>query len=352
MLQEEICIVMKGYERYHRTLILKRWDDFKSVLTTSNGPSETLATLYASIQPTFASKISSALKALKTNQMFFDNIVTSLQDSGVFDVDQPIDSNILKVKDLHTKMESLRSTLKQVAREWSADGAEEREFHKLILREICAQLPLGSKVLVPGAGLGRLSYEIALEGYETEACEFSLFVLYSSYFIMNRCGTETKICPYVFPFSNCARVDEQMRLIPIPDLALSKPSSNFSMVAGDFLDVYKDPSYVCSYDCVLSCFFLDTAKNVLEYLVLIQAILKHGGLWINFGPLQWHWEDNLGEPSIELTREEVYSVARSLNLQLLKSQLITAAYSTDPKSLSQPKYICDFSVWKNSAGDS
>jgi len=41
-------------------------------------------------------------------------------------------------------------------------------------------------VLVPGAGLGRLAYEIARLGYICQGNEFSLFMLFASNFILNK----------------------------------------------------------------------------------------------------------------------------------------------------------------------
>ena len=41
-------------------------------------------------------------------------------------------------------------------------------------------------VLVPGAGLGRLAYEIARVGYTCQGNEFSLFMLFASNFILNK----------------------------------------------------------------------------------------------------------------------------------------------------------------------
>jgi len=41
-------------------------------------------------------------------------------------------------------------------------------------------------VLVPGAGLGRLAYEIARLGYICQGNEFSLFMLFTSNFILNK----------------------------------------------------------------------------------------------------------------------------------------------------------------------
>lgn len=47
-------------------------------------------------------------------------------------------------------------------------------------------------------------------------------------------------------------------------------------------------SYTCvcwtdSWDCVATCFFIDTAHNVLDYVETIWKILKPGGVWINLG---------------------------------------------------------------------
>ena len=49
----------------------------------------------------------------------------------------------------------------------------------------------------------------------------------------------------------------------------------------------------------MTSFFLDTARNVLDYIELIQQILKPGGHWINLGPLLYHYSDIPGELSIE-----------------------------------------------------
>jgi len=41
------------------------------------------------------------------------------------------------------------------------------------------------KILVPGAGLGRLTYELACLGYSCEGNEFSYFMLIASNFVLN-----------------------------------------------------------------------------------------------------------------------------------------------------------------------
>jgi ubiquinone/menaquinone biosynthesis C-methylase UbiE len=37
------------------------------------------------------------------------------------------------------------------------------------------------------------------------------------------------------------------------------------------------------WDAVVTCFFIDTAKNIVDYLETIHKVLKKGGVWINAG---------------------------------------------------------------------
>lgn len=74
--------------------------------------------------------------------------------------------------------------------------------------------------------------------------------------------------------------------------------SDFSMCAGEFVESYGDQEN--EWDCVLTCFFVDTAPVVFEWVIgdgvngryveLIYKILKPGGYWINLGPLLYHWQ--------------------------------------------------------------
>ena len=45
--------------------------------------------------------------------------------------------------------------------------------------------------------------------------------------------------------------------------------------------------------------------NILEYIEIFHRILKSGGLWINLGPLLYHYENSPGEMSIELSLDQV-----------------------------------------------
>ena len=60
---------------------------------------------------------------------------------------------------------------------------------------------------------------------------------------------------------------------------------------GSFEMVYgprQSPDHGDRFDLVVTCFFLDTAKDVLDYVDTIHHVLRPGGLWINVGPLHYH----------------------------------------------------------------
>ena len=50
-------------------------------------------------------------------------------------------------------------------------------------------------------------------------------------------------------------------------------------IKGDFLLLYKGLKDL--YDCIVTLFFIDVSKNIVEYIEIIHDLLKKGGLWIN-----------------------------------------------------------------------
>ena len=91
-------------------------------------------------------------------------------------------------------IEKIQSTLKQFVRDWSDTGKEERDAsYSPILKELDHLHPIKEgktrsdiKILVPGAGLGRLAWDIAKKGFECQGNEFSLYMLFGSNFVLNR----------------------------------------------------------------------------------------------------------------------------------------------------------------------
>uniref|UniRef100_A0AAQ5XV83 Carnosine N-methyltransferase n=1 Tax=Amphiprion ocellaris TaxID=80972 RepID=A0AAQ5XV83_AMPOC len=255
-------------------------------------------------------------------------------------------------------MDKLKSTIKQFVRDWSEAGRAERDScYKPIIQEIQRLFPSDQydvskvSVLVPGAGLGRLAWELARLGYTCQGNEWSFFMLFSSNFVLNRCEKVNALTlyPWIHQFSNNKKSSDQTRPIRFPDVnPQSLPlTSDFSMVAGDFVEVYSDPE---SWDCVATCFFIDTAHNVIEYVETIWKILKPGGVWINLGPLLYHFENIANELSIELSYEDIRAAMVKLGFDIeVEKESVQTTYTENDRSMLRYVYDCVFFVARKPA---
>lgn len=347
-------------------------------------------------------------------------------------------------------VDKVRYVLKNVARDWSEEGAAEREasYGRIVAELRRLLMPGGGAegeggggdgpaapnrrrrqrrpaVLVPGAGLARLCVDICAAGMRAQGNEFSYYMLVASAFLLN--GSPAPLCRAVHPWAhatlNQLTAAGQVRGVLAPDAlpqellarggwdggeggegegeeedgwsteveeeedegvgagagaaataasgataaagAPPLPSSQppqpsiprpprhrpalppLSMCAGDFEEVYGAPGMRARFDAVATCFFLDTARNVVRYLEVIWHALRPGGYWVHLGPLLWHWggggpEEEEGEAgcggddrggkgedgdvSIELSLDEVARVAQALGFREVRSELVRAPY--------------------------
>ncbi|KAL0490037.1 carnosine N-methyltransferase [Acrasis kona] len=237
-------------------------------------------------------------------------------------------------------IEKVHSTLKQFVRDWSEEGSYEREkcYGPIIaeLENIYAQDKRSEiSVLTPGSGLGRLSWEIARRGFKSQGNEFSYYMLLSANYILNfvKKTNHFKIFPFIHQRSNNFQKSDPVRCVTIPDVNPSSlpKHSDFSMVAGDFLELYNDQPD--QWDCIVTCFFLDTARNVFEYIECIHRALKKGGIWINLGPLLYHYAESYNSFSIELSYDDVKKVIIEMGFELVKEGVQNCTYTTNKKSM-------------------
>ncbi|ESO98875.1 hypothetical protein LOTGIDRAFT_158828 [Lottia gigantea] len=252
-------------------------------------------------------------------------------------------------------VDRVKTTLKQFVRDWSAAGEKERkacyepvlqEIESLYRSDVCN--PSEINILVPGSGLGRLAYEIASRGYVCQGNEWSLYMLIASHFVLNKCCNKNSftIYPWIHEWTNNKSHDHQTAPVTFPDVCPSEgpPLKNFSMAAGDFLEVYTDKEV---FDCVASVFFIDTAHNIIAYIEKIYHILKPGGYWINLGPLLYHFADSAVESSIELSYEEVKQVVIDFGFILKKEQTeMRTTYIQNPNSMIRYEYDSVFFVFQ------
>lgn len=259
----------------------------------------------------------------------------------------------------HTSFDSdkVRSTLKQIARDWSIEGQAEREdSYQPIIDAITKWKPISGEdsditILVPGCGLGRLAWELARLGYCCQGNEFSFYMLFTSNFIINRCGSydecddgdyhQYTIHPFIDNRNNNLRWQDAMKPVKFPDVnPASLPyQDRFSMTAGDFLEVYQAEG---SWDCIATCFFIDTAHNIVEYIERIYKILKPGGMWVNFGPLLYHYSGI--STSIELSLEEVMEIIKKVGFNIKEERRKTTTYTCNSSSMLTYQYNCSFIV--------
>jgi len=109
------------------------------------------------------------------------------------------------------------------------------------------------------------------------------------------------------------------------------------------VEVYKNQG--CAWDALASCFFLDTAKNVFLYIRTIAHIIREGGLWVNIGPLLYHYADTPNEISVELSWEEVRPYICKY-FDIVEEDQRYARYTGNPEGLSTTKYRCIFFIAK------
>lgn len=293
-------------------------------------------------------------------------------------------------------MDKARSTIRQLWRDWSAEGQCERDAcYNPVLAALDDEFKNLSKsarakvnVLVPGVGLGRLLCEICTRGYTVEGNEISYHQLMASNFILNHTSRaeEFGLHPWALSFSNHRSRSDQLQQVRIPDIhpgtTLNESSSpdgvhafeRMSMCAADFCVAYKKPENKERFDAVTTVFFIDTAPNLIRYIEAISHCLKLDGLWINLGPLLWHFEnkannssssgtsgrenngtssaeeEGIGEAgSVELTNEEVLALLEHFGFNTEHAeycrsieQRTVTGYIQNPKSMLQNTYLPSF----------
>lgn len=271
------------------------------------------------------------------------------------------------------------STIRQLYRDWSVEGQHERDVSygpvMETLREHFGAWPeRETRILVPGAGLGRLVFDLCDAGYAAEGNEFSYHQLLASSWVLNhtRKAEEFALYPFAMGFSNLKSREQQLTKVMVPDVHPGsiagegrhrgdRVMGTMSMTAADFLIQYAEPEIKGSYDAVATVFFIDTAPNFIRYIETAHHCLKPGGLWINVGPLLWHYEDRhnanqkksegadtddvekLGivEPgTVEFTEDEIFQLMESMGFEFVKrdGEVRECGYIQDPKSMLQNTY--------------
>jgi len=339
-MQEAIhfCDILKAYANYatHCFQLFNRLEsDFRSI-----------PKIQQALVPSFEKKLRTMKACVGANQFFVRKI---LNERRVFMNSDTINYDWVMRKNRPPtpgNMEKVLSTLKQCVRDWSEEGKEERAMcYGPILSEIKKLFPKPStkiRMLVPGCGMSRLVWEIANAGFHAQGNEFSYFMLLCSFLILNctKKAAVYQLFPYIHQTQNQYSPRGQLTRVLVPDVDPSTiPDSSLSMNAGDFQEIYEEQ--VEEWDCVATCFFIDTANNVIEYIRLISQLLKVGGYWVNFGPLLYHYSGMRNEISVELSWEEIRACLKHYNLKLVREERCKpATYCFNKQGMMKNEYSC------------
>jgi hypothetical protein len=299
----------------------------------------------------------------------------------------------MNVETTQNDMDKARSCVNQFYREWSAEGSVEREkCFDPIVSALNTEFSSRSKdspgldksqfkTLVPGAGLGRLVFDICRAGFSVEGNEISYHELFASSLALNHTKKvgQFNIAPWALNCSNHISRTDQFRTYEIPDvhpeteLAKEIDGTNvpaherMSMSTGDFCVVYNQVDAYSTFDVVATVFFIDTAPNIIRYIEAVRNSLSPNGIWINLGPLLWHHaargqpssdelEDKMknkhkhedvgiADPgSVELTDEEVVALVEHCGFKMERHEagMIETGYVSNTRSMLQSTYRPSF----------
>ena len=232
--------------------------------------------------------------------------------------------------------------LAHLARDWSAAGAAVRQtLYPWCLERLAHYVPpdhscCNKSVLVPGAGLGRLAWELAVAGpWNVHALEASVVMVAAASRMLrnnnnnsdnnNSTSSLSMIHPYAMDhFVNEVDAANRYESVMIPDVNVSQQplAGSLSFTVGLFgtnnhrpqqQQEQQQQQQQQQYAAIVTCFFLDTATNVYEYLDAMYESVEPSGVWINVGPLQWH-----GNAEISMAANELHLVLHDYGWRILE----------------------------------
>jgi carnosine N-methyltransferase len=248
--------VCRAYRQYSAFVVQQYGMNFPHRLANFPASQQALLPLYLQYgTPEFQQRLKMYKDATIRNQFCLDCILRHagqpISQVGVTDGDFATESHISKVS----------SVLKSLARDWSIEGAEERNMaYAPILESVQKYCPLTKegnarpKICVPGAGVGRLALELAALGYRVQGNEFSLYMLLASDFILNgpvvsvssslldrdESGAPRRhplsISPWLLETRNVYAMADPFRAVQIPDvdpfdMIISRPCESETTLA-------------------------------------------------------------------------------------------------------------------------
>ena len=160
-------------------------------------------------------------------------------------------------------------------------------------------------------------------------------------FILNKTtkADEFTIQPGIHNLLNTVKEDHIFEDVKFPDVhpqSVLQKGAKISLKAGGFIESCVGIQE--EYDVVATCFFLDTAFNVLEYIDTIHRVLKLGNLWVNIGPLLYHHSKDTDKISIELSWEQIKRAMIKIGFVVESEEVVDCWYCVEKNKLMNIAY--------------
>jgi carnosine N-methyltransferase len=286
---------------------------------------------------------------IENNQIVLDEILAFAESQ------MDVSTEGKEIKTLSQDHSRVRELFRQIVREWCEEGRDERrQSFAPLLDELNSLYPdekarASVRILVPGCGLARLPFDIALAGFHCLANEQSYHMLMTAEFILNRCERTAKyrIYPWVHNLTNVLNANDITAPVAFPDISPTQTPDGFQLevLPGDFSDVCRPENLEQPVSCVVTSFFLDSAHNVLDFIKLIGDALEPGGFWLNLGPLNYVYAGFSDvEMSIQLTWETLRESIVEAGFKFVKESFVDNSYGSNERSMTAVQYKCPFFV--------
>ena len=181
-------------------------------------------------------------------------------------------------------------------RDW-AWGTAENEASVALIRSVAAQHVDWGATLVLGAGAGRLAYDLHMQCAPllTVATDFNPLLLFVARDVTRGAALEL----YEFPIAPLRLADHAiLRTLTAPEPV----RTGFHIVAADALRAPFAPE---AFDTVVTPWLIDIVSEGFASLAArVNALLRPGGTWINFGSLAF----TQGERALRMSFEETLDV--------------------------------------------
>lgn len=200
-------------------------------------------------------------------------------------------------------------------------GDEENAASAAIVESVIDPSLAGLRVLVLGAGSGRLARDLHVSHRPalTVALDFNPLLLFAAREVL--AGREVRL--HEFPIAPRSIADSApLRTLRLPDAV----DERFVLIAADALRV---PFADASFDVVLTPWFIDIVPQSLpELAARINRLLAPAGRWINFGSLSFSQEQR----ALRFSAEEALAVVRNCGFADPRVREASLPYMRSPAS--------------------